>query len=95
MTSTQELKEGMDEMLMSLMEDVLDLIKIVGEENAEKVYASLVGARDDAVHAVQAMVGGMVLSPTNYLRVMKVSAKIAKISAKVAAANASLLTRLT
>ena len=80
-------------MLISLMEDVLELIKIVGEENAEKVYASLVGVTDDAVHAVQAKVGRIILTPTNYLRVMKVSAKIANISVKVAAVNASLLAK--
>ena len=80
-------------MLMSLMEDVLELIKIVGEENAEKVYASLVGAKDDAVHAVHDLVGGMMLSPTNYLRVIKVSSKIVKISVKVSAVNATLLTK--
>ena len=80
-----------EELLLSLVEDVFELLKIVSEENSTKVYNTVLGTKEEAVRSVKTLVGGMVLPPMNYFRVVKLSAKIAKLSGQFVKANVDML----
>ena len=80
-----------EELLLSLVEDVFELLKIVSEENSAKVYNTVLGTKEEAVRSVKTLVGGMVLSPNNYFRIVKLSAKIAKLSGQFVKANVDML----
>jgi hypothetical protein len=73
-----------EELLLSLVEDIYELFKIIREENSTKIYNKVLGTKDEALKAVKTLVGRMVLSPRNYLRIVKISYRIAKVSGKFA-----------
>ena len=79
-----------DELLLSLVEDIYELFKIIREENSTKVYNKVLGTKDEALKAVKTLVGGMVLSPRNYLRIVKISYRITKVSGKFAKVSGKL-----
>ena len=76
-------KGEMEELLLSLIEDIYELFKIISQESSTKVYNTVLGTKVETLRAVKTVVGGMVLSPSNYLKIVKVSARIAKVSEKV------------
>ena len=80
-----------EELLQSLVEDIFELVKIVSEENSAKAYNIVLGTKEEAVKTVKTMVGGMVLSPANYFKILNISAKIARISGQFVKANADML----
>ena len=80
-----------EELLQSLVEDIFELVKIVSEENSAKAYNIVLGTKEEAVRTVKTMVGGMVLSPVNYFRILNISAKIARISGQFVKANVDML----
>ena len=77
-------KGEMEELLLSLIEDIYELFKIISQESSTKVYNTVLGTKDEASRAGKTLVGGLVLSPSNYLKIVRVSARIAKVSGKFA-----------
>ena len=61
-----------EELLQSLVEDIFELVKIVSEENSAKAYNIVLGTKEEAVRTVKTMVGGMILSPANYFRILNI-----------------------
>ena len=83
-----------EELLQSLVEDIFELVKIVSEENSAKAYNIVLGTKEEAVRTVKTMVGGMVLSPANYFKILNISAKIARISGQFVKANIDMFSVL-
>ena len=90
MTANNNIVE-VEELLQSLVEDIFELVKIVSEENSAKAYNIVLGTKEEAERTVKTMVGGMVLSPVNYFRILNISAKIARISGQFVKANVDML----
>merc|ERR1711892_1170024 len=86
-----DIEGEVEELMLSLVEDIFEVIKIIGEENSTKAYNIVLETKAEALRTVKAMMGGIVLSPANYLRIVKLSAKITKISAKFVKANVNML----
>ena len=82
--SEEDYEGEMEELLLSLIEDIYELFKIISQESSTKVYNTVLGTKDEALRAGKALVGGMVLSPSNYLKIVRVSTRIAKVSGKFA-----------
>ena len=91
MTTNDNTEVEVEDLLQSLVEDIFELVKIVGEENSAKAYNIVLGTKEEAVRTVKTMVGGMVLSPVNYFRILNIPAKIARISGQFVKANVDLL----
>ena len=91
MTANDNTAVEVEELLQSLVEDIFELVKIVSEENSAKAYNIVLGTKEEAVRSVKTMVGGMVLSPLNYFRILNISAKIARISGQFVKANVDML----
>ena len=91
MTANDNNEVEVEDLLQSLVEDIFELVKIVGEENSAKAYNIVLDTKEEAVRTVKTMVGGMVLSPVNYFRILNISAKIARISGQFVKANADML----
>ena len=91
MSTNDNTEVEVEDLLQSLVEDIFELVKIVSEENSAKVYNIVLGTKEEAVRSVKTMVGGMVLSPLNYFRILNISAKIARISGQFVKANADML----
>ena len=80
----EEYEAEVEELLTSLKEDIYKLITIISEENSTKVYNTVLETKEDALRAVKTFVGGIILSPANLKKSVKVSAKIVKASSKIA-----------
>ena len=80
-----------EELLQSLVEDIFELVKIVSEENSAKAYNIVLGTKEEAVRTVKTMVGGMVLSPANYFRILNISTKITRVLGIFMKVNADML----
>ena len=91
MTANDNTEVEVEDLLQSLVEDIFELVKIVGEENSAKAYNIVLDTKEEAVRTVKTMVGGMVLSPVNYFRILNISAKIARISGQFVKANVDML----
>ena len=71
--------EEVERLLHSLKEDIYELIKITTEENSAKAFNIVLERKEDALRAVKALVGGILLSPANHVRALKLYLKIVKI----------------
>ena len=91
MSANDNTKVEMEDLLQSLVEDIFELVKIVSEENSTKAYNIVLGTKEEAVRTVKTLVGGMILSPVNYFRFLKISAKLAKISGQFVKSNVDML----
>ena len=80
-----------EELLQSLVEDIFELVKIVSEENSAKAYNIVLGTKEEAVRTVKTMVGGMILSPANYFRILNISTKITRVLGIFMKVNADML----
>ena len=80
-----------EELLQSLVEDIFELVKIVSEENSAKAYNIVLGTKEEAVKTVKTMVGGMVLSPAHYFRILNISTKITRVLGIFMKVNADML----
>ena len=90
MTANDNTEVEVEDLLQSLVEDIFELVKIVSEENSAKAYNIVLGTKEEAVRTVKTMVGGMVLSPANYFKILNISAKIARISGQFVKANVDM-----
>ena len=91
MSANDNTEKEVEALLQSLAEDIFELVKIVSEENSAKAYNIVLGTKEEAVQTVKTMVGGMILSPVNYFRFLKISAKLAKISGQFVKSNVDML----
>ena len=91
MSANDKTKVEVEDLLQSLVEDIFEFVKIVSEENSTKAYNIVLGTKEEAVRTVKTLVGGMVLSPANYFKILNISAKIARVSGKFVKANADVL----
>merc|ERR1712098_742062 len=80
------------QLLQSLFEDVLELVRIVKEENYNMAYTTIVETKEDVVRTVKTLVGEMVLTPTNYVTMVDLATKIGNISGKFLKVNVDVLT---
>ena len=81
---TEEFEAEVKELFISLIEDVFDLIMTISEDNSNKVLNTVFETKQDVLQYVKSLVGGMVLSPNNFMRIAKVTARIVKVSARIA-----------
>ena len=81
---TEECEAEVKELLISLIEDIFDLILAISEDKSNKVFNMMFETKEDALRAVKNVVGGIVLSPDNYKRIAKVTARIVKVTASIA-----------
>ena len=89
--SKNEYEKETSELLSSLIQDVQELIQTLGEENSARLFNAMneikeaaKESKENTVWKIEALVGSIVLSPKNYIRVLKITAKIAKFYAKFA-----------
>ena len=75
------------ELLKSLQEDIYELIKITTEENSTKAYNLVLDTKDEALRSVKTLVGGILLSPANHLRIVKLTMKTAKMVSLISPAS--------
>ena len=91
MSAIDDTEQEVELLLQSLVEDIFELVKTVSEENSAKAYNIVLGTKEEAVKTFKTMVGGMILSPVNYFRFVKISAKLAKISGQIVKSNVDML----
>ena len=74
-----EVEDEIEELLQLLKEDIYELIKITTEEKSAKAFNIVLERKEDALRSVKALVGGILLSPANHVRALKLYLKIVKI----------------
>ena len=65
------------ELWKSLIIEIFELIEMVAEENSSMVYNRLLKTKEEALISLKTWVGGLLLSPSNHLMILKVYARLA------------------
>ena len=80
----EEFEAEVKELLISLVEDIFELILTISEDNSNKVFNTLHETKEDTLRYVKSLIGGVVLSSGNYKRIAEIASRIAEITARIA-----------